>query len=336
MPSLRRNDPCHCGSGRKYKSCCMRQDQVTESRALGLSREEGLIVSVLYNHAMTQRFAADFAEGFGIYWGGAYDLGQVEEFDSEDLRRTLEWFVHDYHTHHDAKYVIDLVSEDQSTDIPQEVRETLDAWSQSVCGLYRIIAIQDAQSLALYDCLRQEELEVIDPPFARNARQGDLIIGRVFVEDDSNHLSMMSMLLPPEYETGLTQYVQNAYEYYLGDHPGAPWDEFLRENGHIYSAYLLSSQAESLRALIGPGTRYHDPAVSRDKLRQWTQQAKEQEQREQMQARRGTGPQPARPQLSRTETGIILPGQAAPEPSDQPDEPAQDNRPHILIPGRDL
>lgn len=27
---LGRNDPCHCGSGRKYKSCCMRKDQEEE------------------------------------------------------------------------------------------------------------------------------------------------------------------------------------------------------------------------------------------------------------------------------------------------------------------
>lgn len=25
-PLPNRNDPCHCGSGRKYKSCCLRKD----------------------------------------------------------------------------------------------------------------------------------------------------------------------------------------------------------------------------------------------------------------------------------------------------------------------
>ncbi|HET6896844.1 MAG TPA: SEC-C metal-binding domain-containing protein [Vicinamibacteria bacterium] len=26
VPSLGRNEPCHCGSGRKYKKCCLEQD----------------------------------------------------------------------------------------------------------------------------------------------------------------------------------------------------------------------------------------------------------------------------------------------------------------------
>jgi hypothetical protein len=26
-PTLGRNDPCHCGSGRKYKQCCLAKDE---------------------------------------------------------------------------------------------------------------------------------------------------------------------------------------------------------------------------------------------------------------------------------------------------------------------
>jgi hypothetical protein len=29
VPELRRNDPCHCGSGRKYKRCCLAKDAET-------------------------------------------------------------------------------------------------------------------------------------------------------------------------------------------------------------------------------------------------------------------------------------------------------------------
>jgi TolA-binding protein len=29
-----RNDPCHCGSGQKYKRCCLEKDQAAESKVL--------------------------------------------------------------------------------------------------------------------------------------------------------------------------------------------------------------------------------------------------------------------------------------------------------------
>ena len=31
--SLGRNDPCHCGSGKKYKRCCLRKDEEAEREA---------------------------------------------------------------------------------------------------------------------------------------------------------------------------------------------------------------------------------------------------------------------------------------------------------------
>jgi hypothetical protein len=32
--NLGRNDPCHCGSGKKYKKCCMSKDESAERKVL--------------------------------------------------------------------------------------------------------------------------------------------------------------------------------------------------------------------------------------------------------------------------------------------------------------
>jgi hypothetical protein len=32
-PQIGRNDPCHCGSGRKYKQCCLAKDEAAERAA---------------------------------------------------------------------------------------------------------------------------------------------------------------------------------------------------------------------------------------------------------------------------------------------------------------
>lgn len=34
MPDIGRNDPCHCGSGKKYKKCCEAKDQAKEHTVL--------------------------------------------------------------------------------------------------------------------------------------------------------------------------------------------------------------------------------------------------------------------------------------------------------------
>ena len=40
MPKTGRNDPCPCGSGQKYKRCCMQKDQAAEHASLAAKQAE--------------------------------------------------------------------------------------------------------------------------------------------------------------------------------------------------------------------------------------------------------------------------------------------------------
>ena len=40
MKALGRNDPCHCGSGKKYKHCCLAKDEATEREARAKAASE--------------------------------------------------------------------------------------------------------------------------------------------------------------------------------------------------------------------------------------------------------------------------------------------------------
>jgi hypothetical protein len=39
MSKLGRNDACHCGSGRKYKACCLAKDEAAEREARSKAAE---------------------------------------------------------------------------------------------------------------------------------------------------------------------------------------------------------------------------------------------------------------------------------------------------------
>ena len=333
MAKVGRNDPCPCGSGKKYKNCCMRQDRLSVSRELNIRADEALLLNALYQFAQTRRFASATSSAFAVFWGGVYDLDGLQEIESDDIRRTFEWFIHDYHVGDDRRHLIDIFLENQGDQLPPEARSLLEAWADSSMGLFRVLGSGGDARLSLYDCLRRVELEAKDPTLARNAQRGDLVIGRHYLLAGMTNLSMMSLLLPGEFEQPLVEYLQNAFDIYHGEHPDAEWDVFLRENGHLFSAFLLSDKAQSLRSLIGPGTRYHDPAISRDKLRALTQQRRQEHIREQRRERQQ--PETSRAPVHRTSAGIILPG-IAEEPAAEKTQEEQEAKPRILIPGRDV
>jgi len=45
VPHLGRNEPCHCGSGRKYKQCCLEKDEAATRAARAKAAEEAPLPS---------------------------------------------------------------------------------------------------------------------------------------------------------------------------------------------------------------------------------------------------------------------------------------------------
>jgi hypothetical protein len=323
MPEVGRNDPCPCGSGKKYKNCCMRKDRMARSRQLGLNPGEGFLTNSLYEFAQTPRFGGDLVQAFEFFWGGVYDLDVLAEVTPEDAQRTIEWFVHDYPIGSERRHVIDLYIESQGDQYVQEARTILEAWTRSTMALFRVLELIGGDRLRVYDPLQEQDLEIVDRSLAHNVQMGDVEL------DGVKRLAFRTLVLPEEFEAPMVAYVVNAYRVYQDEHPRAhEWGAFLRENGHIFNAFLLSSQAEELRSLIGRGTRYHDPADTRDQMRDFTLARRRERERERVEAEREL------PQTHRTASGLILPGSTQNREAPAREEP-ESPRPRILIPGRD-
>ena len=59
MTTVGRNDPCPCGSGRKFKHCCLRVQDVEDHLRVRLRSAEGVLVPALFSYA-TQEFGRGF------------------------------------------------------------------------------------------------------------------------------------------------------------------------------------------------------------------------------------------------------------------------------------
>ena len=57
MLKAKRNDPCPCGSGKKYKKCCLRQDRVSTSRERNSTDLEAALLNVMRDYAYSPRFS---------------------------------------------------------------------------------------------------------------------------------------------------------------------------------------------------------------------------------------------------------------------------------------
>jgi len=89
-----RNDPCPCGSGKKYKDCC-RENRVADFLRHKWQRLAQDLQDKLLNYAEEERFIPDSEEAFQVYLDiVAEDL--FEPLEEPVFVSFIDWFIHDY------------------------------------------------------------------------------------------------------------------------------------------------------------------------------------------------------------------------------------------------
>ena len=101
-----RNEPCYCGSGKKYKQCHMREDQEEEQERRAQADAARFLRLDIPGFARDDRFVADFDRALPIYWNEYYDAGNAGEMSEFEALRFLDWFVFDY-TLEDGTRILD-------------------------------------------------------------------------------------------------------------------------------------------------------------------------------------------------------------------------------------
>jgi hypothetical protein len=84
MPTVGRNDPCPCSSGKKYKRCCLAADEKARATKLDLPTDARLVErdgqTLLASNGVTDRELADAAAYFDQKARGRGPAQQVADF----------------------------------------------------------------------------------------------------------------------------------------------------------------------------------------------------------------------------------------------------------------
>jgi tetratricopeptide (TPR) repeat protein len=166
-PGIGRNDPCFCGSGRKYKQCHLgRVDLDLDQRAGWLYRK-----ALVWLQDRTWRLRL-------------IELADAYAADDNDDDQVLQLAMHE-------PFIADLaLSDDRAWDdfladrgvlLPDDERQLAERWGQIGRSVFEVVGVEPGATVEVRD-LRDPDgatATVVEHAYSRQAQVGDLILARV-------------------------------------------------------------------------------------------------------------------------------------------------------------
>jgi hypothetical protein len=243
MATTGRNEPCPCGSGRKYKHCCGNGE--SQSKALIASRIRDSALAKLLTFAFHPAFDSDHAVAEVLFWGNLIRDSSNPDFewilDSEDATiKYNTWFLFDWEAE-DAGTVVDLFLEEAAAGLTPPEREFLQRLSQASLRLYEVESVKPGEGAYLVDLWSSTRLFVIERTATEEIVAWDLIGARVAPDGMGGNVFEGGLYLyPMESKDQVLRHFRRLHRRHHRKHPLDDANTFFRKNGVVFHHLWLS------------------------------------------------------------------------------------------------
>lgn len=169
-PKLGRNDPCHCGSGRKYKQCHLQQDEEAARAQPEEPPETEISLLNSFFHEVLE-FALDRFRG--DWFLHRFDFDDVED----QIELALPWSVYGFEI--DGKTALAWFLEEHLDELSPEERDLAAAQQEAWLSVWEATEVTPGEGMVLRDHLSGEIRQVRERSGSRSLIRYDSLLGRV-------------------------------------------------------------------------------------------------------------------------------------------------------------
>jgi hypothetical protein len=248
-----RNDPCPCGSGKKYKKCCQPKQDVISIEGV---RTDNLFTELWskFSDFMGGSASRDtVAKGFAYFFAAPID--EAEPVESGDM--ALDWVAFGHRTDQGIAHCEQFAASGKG--LTDRERDLLRSWAASAPGFFRVEAVAGRECRLS----RLPDGRVFDVrTLGMQLKAGDLISAWLLPVLSTYHFGHMVQDVGPEVLDPLMHLVEVEMALFRRQRPTASWDELFREHWPRLTdamAMAVADEENAFRISLPPG-----PASRRD------------------------------------------------------------------------
>lgn len=229
-----RNDPCPCGSEKKYKKCCLIQAYTETGREDAVSNK--VVQDLLGFFRKNYQHALD--DAYAIFWD---EFNLEERFEDIPINiaeiNFWDWIVHDFVVDvENDKTLIDLYMENNRR-MSLDEHKVLRLMKNSIISLYEVQEVLPEKGLLLKDLLLGGEYDVHEKAATRTLGKWDIYAARLIYIDGKYSMSGSAYPYPVKQKERILEDIYFEFEDYRQEYPEEDMDDFLKRNSEIFNFY---------------------------------------------------------------------------------------------------
>jgi len=214
MSATGRNDPCPCGSGRKFKHCCLRAIDAEDAARVRLRTAEGVLVPALFAYAADEFGDEFFDEAWEEFFLGSAvpeNIDSSREFGTTFDPFFVFSFVPDAKTDLPPGWPIESVAlhflHQEVESCPDFHREFIEQACRSHPIFFAVESTAPGRSINLKDILTGRHFRVLEQSASRTLRAGDLTFTRVVTAGGASIMIGASpWVIPPSWHLPVIEF----------------------------------------------------------------------------------------------------------------------------------
>ena len=229
---LGRNDLCPCGSGKKYKKCCLNKDIASErsSRKVGLSQKQYYeLYSKICDFSKDDKFKEEYEKAKETFF-----IMNDDEVNEKFERFFNTYFIQDHIMENKKVMTVEFFEANRdSLDVVE--RDILRSLFESYVSVYTVKEINDDKVL-LQDCLNNTEIYTEDVNLLKDFTTGSPIIARVVSVGETNILIDITISISEAIKDTIVNDIKNLFNQYEDIYNDMK--TFLIHHTHILYKYI--------------------------------------------------------------------------------------------------
>ncbi len=216
---VQRNDPCPCGSGRKYKKCCLHAAR--QARMASARRREGVQKSLGW---LNKHHASRIDDWVERVWLAGMSEAERTGIATADARirgihdvNLLEQLMAEGRFEDIGKSPLQLILEADELDLDDEQRNFLEQLGLRSLCLYRVTSCSPGESFSVCEALEGgDPISIVDAYASRMLEDGDIIGLRLLQTPQGWESSGAIYHIPDEFVDELVGQLQQADQHEHG------------------------------------------------------------------------------------------------------------------------